>query len=139
MLKRESKLPKIPDDAIVQYLVPTWQAGKNNSPSQCISLPTEEKAREYAASGMSNGSGHILKRTSFYTYYLNGSVSGSAKVTLDEELKPVTNFDETGQNRHRNYLELINCKHSNTRSVMEGAGCSKDYSIFCRDCGDLVG
>lgn len=130
----------IPEDAHISYTTPSYTAGKYTHYRQnAIIQSSEEEARKIAAGWGGNGSGVIYKWTRFTQYVNQGNLKGSIAYDLVEDLPPVTNFNEEGLKRRKKFLEMVNCPHKNTRSVMWGAGCYKDYDIVCNSCGETVG
>lgn len=57
-------------------------------------------------------------------YVNQGKLTGVTSHKLEEELPPVTKFDEAGKKNRKLYFELVNCKYKETRTDMYGAGCS---------------
>lgn len=127
---------ELPEDAIIRYQVPTWQARPDQWDGQYLKpFKSEEDARRYAASGDSNGSGQIKKRVWFYHRYDDGILTGTGEYKLECELEPVTEFTEAGMKRREKFLEIINCTHESTVTHKGGAGCQTWYDTHCRKCG----
>lgn len=138
-VKKSAKELDIPENASVMYFTPTKQAGKYNRWNKHTHMDhSEERIREIAAGAYGNGSGYIWRRITFSEYVNQGKLTGVISYKLEEELPPVTKFDEAGKKNRKLYFELVNCKHKETRTDMYGAGCNKDYETTCRKCGELV-
>jgi hypothetical protein len=128
----EKQLPTPPADAYVYYETRTMFSGV----SVCDS---EEKARRVAANERGNGSGRIVKKTSWTEHYGSSEKAyASARFSMVEELEPVTEFYGRGVQNREKYLAKLVCEHPTTHTVSSGAGCSHDVDIICSFCGKYV-
>lgn len=130
----KTQLPDYPSNARIRYGTPSFRSGTTD----LIWVDTEEKARQIAAGNGGNGSGLIVRRIRYDTYSSGNTWTSRGSTEIEEELAPVTEFNEDGKLRRKRHLEIINCKHKDVRTFMRGAGCQKWDETICSNCGRHV-